>query len=460
MLFKKTFLPILVASLLLFSCTKKDESGQTPDESTNVEEDKSNIAQAGIDLIAEVDELESATAIQTMIQFGELSDSSSALKSTKSLYVFDVLKNFTLFAQGKNTATEALKALAATDTTSSEAVFYNAKGLYEWNHTTGGWDSSYADAVILKFPSDDSKTTNDAEISITEFDMELQTIDGKSIEMPAGITATLKLDGSTASQYTYDATYANNRPTSITTSFSITPFVWSYSFENTDNTSASVDYSWKNGSKNIMSMGSSATGNWSEDNVDASTHEVMNIDCKYWNIDGSCAEYDTNYLDSVEVDKILKESNAYFQIFDIKFAGYIDVDDFYLEMMNAENQTYDSEKEMIQAHANIANSNIDLYIQYASSGNKIGELEAFPSYYEEENCWTDYDYELNQEVTECGDPYTGYEMDFKMVFPDGSKVNLDAYVTSGMEDLEDELNTFIFDMNAKHGMQMDSVYFE
>ncbi|MDR1181643.1 MAG: hypothetical protein LBL13_06675 [Bacteroidales bacterium] len=87
--------------------------------------------------------------------------------------------------------------------------YASLKGKYAWNSSNERWDKTSDNAFILLFPSSESKTANDCEAVLTEYEDMRCDIEGDDIYLPTKASISLKKDSETLFSTSLSASYSN-----------------------------------------------------------------------------------------------------------------------------------------------------------------------------------------------------------------------------------------------------------
>ena len=87
------------------------------------------------------------------------------------------------------------------------------------------------------------------------------------------------------------------------------------------------------------------------------------------------------------------------------------------------------------------NKYVDLRVIDVSVNQKIAEVEAYVVY--ESDSWDEWTY-----------------IDFRLVFADGSRIDLETYFEDGFNDFVDEVNALISELNSDYDWDIESVEYD
>lgn len=430
----------LVFALALSSCKKDKEEEVTPggvpsNETTwSTEDDKKSMEAAGTEMIGELTELKNSNTIKSTNNLVSLTETADPFgggeqsKMMKKSSAFQVLQALNIFSQNQNpdvvfTSLKSTKIDSLGNPETPQELFDDAKGTYTWNATTSSWDKTTGSNIVLAFPSTEGGTANNATYTVTYAAYTgTNAIPDYEGDLPAGITAELKIDGTAELTLSFDATYnANGEPSKVTTSLTINPFKFTVELTNTTSEIGYI-YSFKNESKSLMEVGANATGNFSVDNIETvGGNENGKIE---------------------DISKIATSVEAHFQILNFKLEGDVDLDGLSKDLTAAGGSETIEDSKAIE----IINNNYNITLLNADKNTKVAETEFYlaPYTYEE---WvyneTTYEYEPVEMTDE--------EMMIRFVFNDGSNADLETYFGEGFASLEQEMTDFITELETEFG---------
>ena len=436
---KRDLLAIALILFVVITACKKDKDEVDPFSAAytdeTVEQSKTNVEDNAIALLNEVEDLKQATAIEVLMHMTELpppTDLSSqepgtpALMSPVSFLTSLNMNNAnpsTIFSMMKSTA-EAYE-----DPFTATAIWDSLVGKYTYNPSTDVYDKTpLSDEIVIEFPGKSTDQTNTAVLTISDFGIFEITEpisewpDGLAAEVPSSISVDLTYSGTSIAGFTFTGSYMNDgMPTKIKTVFTLDDFSFTFDVTHSPYTQASITETFKRQDKILVELYAKADGDWSENNIEA------NVD------DGGFEE-------------IIKSANAHFIFMNIKITGRLDITALANEMKSLEDQYYNesiTEEEAVDAEVIAINENADLVVTYIDQNKKIAEIEA----YKVEDQWTGY-----------GDVvYTDYWVDMRMVYNDGSKVDMETYFNNELNNFYTEINNFIADLNADYNMNIDPI---
>jgi hypothetical protein len=465
---KNQFLFMAVASILAVATSCTDPKDDGPDFSNlTVEENKTNIETTGLDMLDEMKVMEDEPAMQaniSMVNYMSLSDPFAGNPNTQKKV--DLTKTiafspvFALATYRNNDMKSVLKSLQvnpAEDPETIQEAYDLLVGVYTWNSELEMWDyTQTGDVIVFLFPSTEGGTVNNASytVSYTGYTGP-NPIEGYDGDLPQDVSAVLKVDDTEVLSFVVNIDYnTEGYPTKIESTLTMGQWVWYAMASNTDNKAFATEFSFKHSTNVLLRFTLDAAGNWTQENIDANTTyyvEVYNPETYEWYWQEVSKE---EYYDRTEVDihKVVNSGNASFQLMNLKMVGSIDVLNLVTKMEEIED-TYDwgtQEEEAVAAGVEVVNQYVSLSLRYADSDDIIALVEAYPV--SEEYTYESWEYNPNTgnydvvTITE-----TDYWIDFRLVFADGSKSDLETYFDEGFEDLIDELEQYLDELETTYG---------
>ncbi len=443
----KILVPIVsLAILFTISCKKDKDVEPIPTPSGHsIEENKATVEDAGIAFKNSISKLENLEAINYVDNFSRLVDLSDPFnngsKGIKKSTPFQVLAYINLLADGKATQKTTINTLKATESDTLQTEFNEVKGIYNWNSQTEVWDfNQTGNNLVLNFPSTETGTSNDAQITIaysgTDVQLPFDLEDEYSGDMPVSITMNFSVSGTTYISYQTNVTYLSvGLPSTVVNTLSIAPFTMECNASYNQETAA-MTYSFKDDNTVIISYGVDVSGNISVNQIDT-------------------------YIDNDDVpDNLLSGAHSYFQIFDIKLDGIVDVNGLVSDIHTIEDTEYSSDEAENNADVDLINNHLNLQLSIVSTEEVIATFEAYPTSHQ--NTW--YNYEWNdqtQEWEEVEITETYYDIALRIVYPDGSSVNADTYFENDFQtdfsDLIDEINSFTTELNNEYDLDIEPI---
>jgi hypothetical protein len=437
---KKTFKFLLLASIIaiFYSCEKDPEnikfSELSVEENKEVVEDATVKAAQAMRDMTDLDAVEVAISMINHLDMADPFESKNTMKSA----IMETMTAVAGIDGGKDDYQDLFSAMKSplsimSDPETLDELWDEVVGTYAWNPSTESWDyTANPDAFVLEFPSTENGTTNNAVLTVDNFssvDITTPIEDEYNGELPATLDVDLSVDGSTVMSYYFEISYnEDGLPTSVETELTLTPFAFMVKLENND-TKASASQSIKKDGEVILEISGEITGDFTQENIDANTHTYSD-------------EWDT--WEEVDVEEVITNGEFTFQLYNISIKGIGDFkalgdsldliypDGYY------DDPAYD-EKEAREKEAAAINNAIGIYVIDTDANKKIAEGEAYV-------------------VTDSyGNGYYDYWVDFRLVFGDGSYVDLETYFEDGFERLVGEINAMIDELNEQYDAGLDRI---
>lgn len=404
---------ILLSIGLVFTACKKDED-PTPDEDQKpvvytVEQNKANMETEGIEMVNDARELKNSEAISVsnyLVSLMELNAPINMNKSTSKNGAIRMLYALKQFSQNGNVngIYGNMKSISQ-EPSGPQQVFDSIKGKYTWNPNTETWTKEENSAFILVFPSSANSLTNDASFTVNYVaNNDAKPFTNYQGDIPASITATLKRNNNTLIGFNFSAVYdVKGLPSELAITLDVLQFRLAYTF-NHSNTALGFNYSFKKGTKIIFDAGASAVGNFSYENIESLSKDT------------------TNPIQNVEdITKVATSFNSHFQLMRYRINGSINLQGLSDDLVAAggsQNITQDQ-------GVTIINKNYSLSVIDTENMDALVAGTEF--------------YVLNE------------DMNMRFVFPDGSKVDMDAFAKNGFEDFITEVNNFGEELKTEFG---------
>jgi hypothetical protein len=434
---KKSLLLIsLMAFLFLFSC-KKDEKTDpfnTAYTDETVEQSKTNVEQNAVNLVDQLDALSSANGIKVIQHLYDL-ETANTQKSTLKNRVFQPLSLVSLLSD-KNMAPKVLDGMKLTseiyesDPVKLSALFDSIAGKYTYNFATSEFDrTELADQVVFEFPGLEGDLTNTAVLTVSNFSVaEIgEPIEdwpsGLANELPASLKVDLRYNGKSLAGVTFTASYKND---GMPTRVSLEIFVDDFKFITTAVHSPYTSASWTNTLKFkddiLFETYIAANGDWSEENISNSTVE-------------------TEQGTETHIEDIIRNANAHVILMNLNVIGKVNLKPMGDSIRAIEDRGEQMTREdMALAEVDAINANARLIVIYRDSNKKIAEAEAYVS-----SEWDDYKQEYD------------YSPAMRFVYADSSKVDIETYVNSELDNFYASLNEFIDKLNSEYDLSINHV---
>ena len=298
---KKNYLNLSIAVLIaagISSCGKKKEENNVT-AVVSQEQATTTINSSAERTYTDIVDLTSSEGVETLknidnLMSGENGSPFRLAEETNKEKVLAKIKEYRDFFLPSN------KTIAFGRTAEDRFDFAANKGTYVWNKTTEDWDkqadSATATTIVMQFPSDSTKSTNDATLTISKYTDIAITNDGETEYMPTAISAALTVNSVKQVGLELTASYnaITGNPTALKAALFLKPFTLNSDFSISGSVvtlTSSID---KEGEANhVMSEGISVT-----------MGDVANM------------------------ENPKKINNAYVQCRDLKLEGSLDVENF------------------------------------------------------------------------------------------------------------------------------------
>jgi hypothetical protein len=410
---KKTFLLLSIGfAVYATSCKKSTVEPTTPTTTTPTTTDTSKT------VVTETPAQITADNKKAMeLQGVTFANQLTALKSTKAESAFQNLVNlFTsstkagvventlpigkIIASLSKNANGGVVTTLKSGTVSSidfQAQIAKVAATYTYNPSTKAFDSSAAESAnVLKvlFPGTSGSTTNNAEFKIYGLAFSTVSTTNTLYSTNNAITACsayLKVDGTNAMTYSLTASYdANGYPATIATTFTVDTYSLNYNFSHTATTMKS-DFSFKHADAILIAEGSELNGTLTE-------AKAQELNTYY-------SDSTTTVKNRAKIGEFVNTATVYYQVMDIKLVGSVDVQNFTKAFDGISQNDKDN---FNQSDADLVNKYCSLYGIFASTSKRIADVTIYPK---------------------AATSGTGNEAAFMLTFPDGSKADLETYVS-------------------------------
>jgi len=366
---------VIVVGLLCLSLTtfiscndkKKDKEDEETMSELTVEQHKTNLQNEGVALVDNMTAMENMSSIQIIQDFSNLEVAEEEMTAP-------VLKILSPLSAIKSNGASVLKleSLSEDPQTLSE-LFAEMAGVHTYNAETLDWDleKETSTEITFKFPAG-SSTTNNATISITNFDVMVSPNAETSPEELGELVKSLRvvISKNEVPQLSFEMSASYNGDGLPQNSNFAFTFAEGYIFSATTaltSKAASFDQSFTYKLKNLFSTHLDFDGSINYDNILAVNDENMGE------------------------QSVLNNSNAWISIGNIKLQGVINVKKL-LPIIEKEEE---SEEDLTEASANTLatnlNDNIKLYMKYIDSNTIIAKCNFYAYEDEDEyfgNYWT------------------------------------------------------------------------
>lgn len=462
----KTRLKIAFFSLLTFvafSCDKTNDGTKIPFSELTVEENKEVVETSAIKAAQAFDEMKDLEVVDASVSLGTLLDTSDPIsaRSSKKSKVTNTI-NAIAGLQGDNGSINGMfSAMAAPDELledepeTIQEVWEEIVGIYDWNPMSEDWDyTPNSEKVELNFPSTTDGTTNDAKLTISNYEgvFIASPLEGEyDGDLPVSLNMDLTVGTTTLMSYTFAAEYDDDGiPTSVASDLTMDPFVLSVDISNTEK-KISAMYKFTHNNDIVMEISGKVEGDFSDENIEANT-ETFSETYQWtdWQWNESTQQYEqvtiteVDEWEEVAIEEIAQSGDFKFQLYSISIIGVGDIKAIgdSLDLIYPDDYWDDenfNELAATQMEAALLNNNLHIYALDEDSKKKIADVEAY--------------------VVEdsYGYGYTEYWVDFRLKFGDGSYVDMETYFEEGFEDFVAEINQMIDELNMKYDWNLDDI---
>lgn len=238
----------------LSSCEKDDTT--SGGSSTTIVEDKENIKATFDNTLVCVEQLKDGDFFQSMMQFLQLQNG-NFINEDWVENMFDEM--------------EDVVDLEWVDQNNRFSLA-QYKGNYTWNISSKSWTKTSSNEIIINFPSEKSKTSNNCSFKISEYTDKEFTVDNDKVYLPTALKAKLVKDGTEMfnvnMQCTYNAT-GLPVPTDATITIVLNPHTYTFKMKRLTNTQFELSASMFSGSGCATSLNTKiALANSDYENLD------------------------------------------------------------------------------------------------------------------------------------------------------------------------------------------------
>lgn len=401
---------------LISSCSKDSEEDF---KEISQEDSKVKLQENGIAFTNEMEALKNVKSADALISFSDLMETDDFSTGRSGAAIPSFITNFIKFRNNELSFDQFSKSLRTVEDPETLSELWNdVKGTYTWNFDNQVWDENLGgDKFIVKFPSTESATTNDAIFTIHKYvGVEIKNQSTKddleySGDLPGEFLADLVVDGTKELEYSLNVSYdSEDIPSSIKTSFYANPFKYTVNYSHSS-TKLSVSYSLTSNDKNILSSSIEINGKLDYESISNAGDDLEGLDL-------GTAKYDVQVMEvklELTVENIEKVIN--------------DINDL---MADEGEQGFDYEVAADQMDE-ILNSNSTIFAYFTDTKQKIADGQ-YKSVVVEDEYW--------------GDKWI--EPSIELVFSDETKVAFEDYIESGFETLDAEFNELVDDLEAEY----------
>ena len=412
-------LPIAISALTFTSCKKdKNDDGNTQTVYT-AEQNKTNLQNTGISLVQDMGDMKNLESMHAIESFNACVNQADPFGGSSN-YPLMVMGGIELAAK-TNSIKPIKQTLKAGNSNTLFSNYADVVGTYTW--TNGAWvKTSSNNNVVFVFPATKNGTTNNATFTLSATEYTGTYLD-PSMEgnTPSAISADLTVSGKgSILGFDFSSTInTSGEPTKIDAAINFTPFKFSYEFNNSGS-KISKTFKFDKSTSNLATFYVEANGTFNK----------------------TAIENFINEEDFSKLNTVVTTASGYVKIKDIKLALSANVADginYYNSIGNANFDENDA--------ITMLNNNTSIKLTYASSDQTIATGE----WYLMTNTYTDYQWDDNaQNWVEVQN--TSNEPSVRIVFPDGSKSDLETYFGNGFDDLQNDIEQFFNDIETAYDM--------
>jgi hypothetical protein len=462
----KYTLKYLILAMFVVAFASCDKENLNPEDDEKLpfsplteEENKELVENSAISVAKNFDELKDQAAIEASVSMvGKLEMAnpldSKMMKKSKVTSVIEVMAGLDLDESSVNDVFQVMGSTSELEDgpETIQEVWDEVVGTYTWNASMEDWDyTANANAIVFKFPSTENGTSNNATLTISDYKGITTTNpldDEYSGDLPVSIDLNFDVDGTSVLSFMFAVEYnSEGIPTKLAADLTIEAFKFS-SDASKNETEVSANYSFTKNDDIIMEIKGNVKGDFTQENIDANTHthtETYEWTNYVWNEDTQTVEEvtvtETDEWEELDAEEVFNSGSFKFQLYNISISGYGDIKamgdayDLIYPDNYWDNQAFDYQA-AADAEAAAMNEHLSMFAIDEESENKIADVEAYVA-------------------MDTGDGYTEYYMDFRLVYGDGSLVDLETYFEQGFEDFIAEINGMIDDMNSKFNWDLD-----
>lgn len=454
-----TKLAMIAAGLVITftACKKNNPPGGEPFSPLTVEENKQYVENSALEVSASMQKINDLESLDAAVSLGNLLDMADPVesKTAKKSKITGTIKVIAGLKTGENEVFDVFRVMRAPgeleeDPETLQELWDEIAGIYMWNPETEDWDyEENSTKIEFQFPSTEDGIVNDAILTIDNFtSVTIATPLEEEYEgdIPTSLNMKLVIGSTEVVAYTFTAQYnSDGVPAMVASDLRIETFTFSVDMTNSD-TEISAGYIIRDGDKTLMELSGAVNGDFSKENIEANTFE----DTYTWT-DYVYNEETGNY-DPVEVteteteyraENIFRSANAKFQVVNVALKGEVDIQ----ALVQAENEIYPEdyyedpnfdEKAAAEAEAEAFNKYANLSAIDVVNNEILAKCEAYV-------------------VEEGEEGYMDYWVDVRLIFGDGSLIDLETYFDEGFEDFVDEINGLIADLNTEYGWDLELI---
>lgn len=448
------FLFLGIAIFMIVSCDR-DKDRPEKFSTKTVEENKATVENTGIDLLGVLERMRATKTVEAAGNVIEITESgkSKGIQEFTGTGLYSVIKAVQ-GAAGRtgqvNDVFEAVKGCAEEDPESISEFWDENVGTYTWNPSISDFDTDLGgDKFIIKFPSSDASSTNDATFTVYNYEgiTRSNPLDEEYTgDLPVGLKADLKLGTQTLVTFVFGASYNEDGvPNAIAADLDIEGFKFEVDVTN-DTKIVSATYKFLENDKVVMKLTAAVNGLYTGENIDDNTiPQSERYVCDWVEDPPGSGQYEEIYCtdewDEIEFEEIANSANAEFQLMNLAVRGEIDIKKLTDKIRIIEDE-YDAEKIDDETYcdrmADEINSFLNLRLVKTDNNEIIAKVEAYVVHE------TDWEYE---------DIY----VNFRLTFGEGSPIDMETYFEEGFDDFIDSLNDLLEDICYDYNIDYDRI---
>jgi hypothetical protein len=448
----------IFASVLIVvaSSCKKDDS-KLPFSKLTVEENKAVVENSAIEAAKALNTMKDHQAVDASVSLGMHLDKAFPLemKAAEDSKIIHTVKAVASLNDDDFVVKELFESISSVeeldeDPESLLEVWEMIVGIYDWDPVNEEWIvTENTEKVEINFPSTENGSSNNATLIVYNYTgvTIANPMDSEYAgDLPVSLNIDITVDGALVLAYTFAASYnSDGIPESLATDLTMEPFKLSADLTNNDE-KVEAKYLFTQDETTIMEISGKIEGDFTQENIDDHTVTTTETwtDYQYNEVTFQYEEVEiTESYDEVKIEEIVETGSFKFQLFNISLNGIGDIIPFAdsLKLIYPdgyhENQNFDY-KAALEMEAALMNNNISIYALDEDTRTKIAEVEAYV-------------------VEENYDGYYDYWIDMRLVFGDGSLVDLETYFENGFEQFVAQINTMISDLNSKYNWDLEPV---
>lgn len=430
----------LVVVLTLSHCNKEDGPGGE-DVVLTPEANKELLQEIGVDFVNELSAMQQTEGVQALTSIGLLVDLEDEEEGGRTLgKLFRANKAIVGLANGKVTVNQFAAMPVVLDAGNEEdkslqEIFDENSGTYEWNAETEEFDftDNSEDEIMVKYPTPEDGASNNTTLTFSNYNsvqVSNPIEEDYSGDLPTSLDISLELDGETVVTYSFDANYNNEGiPESVETALFVSPFTLSAELTNT-NTKIGALVNLSNGDKTLIETSTEFNGDFSDAAIEAAEEDEDKI----------ADVINNGGFTFIMLDLKLEATVAFAAL----YPKVSDLDTYYDEYEGNTDPMPDMEANA-QVLEDALNAHVEFTSSYISTGDVAAEIEWY-TFVESEDYGSGTDHSV--------------ELGARMVFEDGSKVDLEDYLGTGFTQLEGAINDLIDQIGEDIGEDLDHIDFD